>query len=75
MQLSQLIPENNVIAGGAAALVTAAASHYQVQIGFPIPPETAAAVGIVVAHAWDVLTGQTEAPAQGQMTPPPEPKP
>ena len=71
MQVSQLIPENNVIAGGAAALVTAAASHYQVQIGFAIPPETAAAVGLVVAHAWDVFTGQTGAQAQGQMTPPP----
>ena len=67
--LQTLIPENNVIAGGAAALVTAVASHYQVQIGIPIPPETAAAVGIMVAHVWDVVTGETS--DKGQAPPPP----
>ena len=67
-----LLPCNNIIAGGTAALVTAVASHYQVQIGFAIPPETAAAVGLVVAHAWDVFTGQNVPPeTQGRMTPPP----
>ncbi len=67
--MNSLKPQDNIIAGGAAALITAVASHYQAQIGISIPAETAAAVGIVVAHAWDVWTGQTD--GKGEAPPPP----
>lgn len=71
-----LTPAGNLIAGAVAAAVTGVGGHYAVSYGIPITPDMAltipTAVGFIVAHAYDVMTGQNvPAPAQGQMTPPP----
>ncbi len=73
-------PAGNVVAAAVAGAVSGVSQHFAVNYGITLTPdmENAITLGVMVgvAHAWDVVTGQNvPAPAQGQMTPPPEPKP
>lgn len=78
--MPNIMPANNVVAGAVAGAVVTIGQHYMVNYGIQITPDVSnsltVAVSVGVAHLWDVMTGQNvSSQTQGQMTPPPEPKP
>ncbi len=73
----QLKPAANLVAGGIAGTVVAVGAHYaKVTYNLQLTPDIADgltySVAVIVAHVWDVLTGQNvPPPTQGQAPPPP----
>ncbi len=71
-----LKPAGNVVAAMVAGSVSGVSDHMAVKYGMTISPDTQIAITVgvmtLVAHVWDLITGQNVPMSmQGQAPPPP----